>query len=135
MGKDHGVYVKNQLGNASKRSIELQAGQPDFSEAIDPFSDMAPMNEKMATSHAKHLVSSQSLNSRLYANHMLKSTRSRTWMEVLAEKMSNNPRYQNVSRDISIISLSLEVSWFQTITNFPLSPFLETMSKAMQSNG
>lgn len=58
MGKDHAAYVQNQLQGASKRWKELQASFPDFSDAIDPFSEMQPIDERNSSAHDNNQVSS-----------------------------------------------------------------------------
>jgi hypothetical protein len=58
MGKDHALYVNNQLQDALKRSKELRAGLPDFSDAIDPFTDMPLLDERIANTQAKDQVDS-----------------------------------------------------------------------------
>jgi hypothetical protein len=58
MGEDHASYVSSQLQDAVKRSNELQAGLPDFSDAIDPFADMPPFDERNATAQVEDPVGS-----------------------------------------------------------------------------
>lgn len=70
MRQDHAVHVKNQLQDASKRSKELQTSLPDFSDAVDPFSEIPLMDERNATAQVKNQVGSQCLNSSLYADGM-----------------------------------------------------------------
>ena len=58
MGQDHAAYVQNQLQDASKRRKELQASFPDFSDAIDPFSEMQLRYERTSTAHNNDQVGS-----------------------------------------------------------------------------
>jgi hypothetical protein len=58
MGQDHAAYVQNQLQDASKRREELQASFPDFSDAIDPFSEMHLIDERNSTAHDNNQVGS-----------------------------------------------------------------------------
>jgi hypothetical protein len=58
MGQDHAAYVQNRLQDASKRRRELQASFPDFSDAIDPFSEMQLIGERNSTEHGNYQVGS-----------------------------------------------------------------------------
>lgn len=58
MGEDHALYVNNQLQDAIKRSRELQVNLPDYSNAVDPFVDMPPLEEKNANPQVKDQVGS-----------------------------------------------------------------------------
>jgi hypothetical protein len=58
MGQDHAAYVQNQLQDASKRRKELQASFPDFSDAIDPFSEMQLIDERNSTAYDSDQVGS-----------------------------------------------------------------------------
>ncbi len=49
MGRDHALYVKDQLQEALKRSEELRGSLPQFSDAIDPFAEMPAIHERNAT--------------------------------------------------------------------------------------
>jgi len=63
IGEDHALYVNNQLQDALKRSKELRAGLPDFSDAIDPFTYMPLLDERIANTQAKDQVDSPPLQS------------------------------------------------------------------------
>jgi hypothetical protein len=58
MGQDHAAYVQNQLQYASKRRKELRASFPNFSDTIDPFSEMQLIDERNSIAHDNDPVGS-----------------------------------------------------------------------------
>ena len=58
MGEDHAMCVSNRLQDALKRNKELQASLPDFSDAIDPFANMPPLDERNSNAQVEDRVGS-----------------------------------------------------------------------------